>query len=124
MNKHYNYALIEGNNVILYDNSTRDFWPFTTTALQNVNVNIENGILTISGDEIVFDFYSREGLFEDNRVFEDKWKNNPVSREIKEGKRHWWSRKKERYVEHGFVKTTKRIPREFIFSDYTVEIYP
>ena len=94
MDKHYNYALIDGSDIKLFNNSTIEFRPTNCDALEDVDVDIDGlGILTIKAKRIEYDLYVTGG-----RVYECDWNRVPEKKLIKEGKMWFWSRKKTKYV--------------------------
>ena len=96
------------------------FWG--TDFLKDVDVKIDdNGVLNIKAKKILFDFYSPFNYR--CLVFEEDWKRKPHQSEIFEKKRHFWSRKKEKCVNAGFVKTIETEPIEYCLSHFKVEIY-
>lgn len=118
IDKHYKCALIEGSNIKLFNESTVKFTVLTTDALENVDVEIDNnGILSIEADRIIY-FYTPTILWE------DEWKEEPAEPKlIKEGKRYWFSKKVKRYVEKGWIRTTKRERVKYIMNNnYKIEI--
>lgn len=113
--KHYKWALIEGSNIKLFNESTVKFTVLTTDALENVNVEIDNGVLSIEADRIIY-FYATA------KLWEDEWKEEPEPKLIKEGKCYWFSKKVKRYVEKGWIRTTKREKVKYIINNYKIEI--
>jgi len=116
IDKHYRYALIEGSNIKLFNESTVNFTVLTTDALENVDVEIDdNGILSIEADRIIY-FYTT------TKLWEDEWEKEPEPKLIKEGKRYWFSKKVKRYVEKGWIRTAKREKVKYIMNNYKIEI--
>ena len=124
MDKHYEYGIISSNgNLILFNDSVQEASLFTSEFLKDVNVTIRaNGILEIHAYRIEYDFYSHSDSTDFRRVFEESWRRTPHPKCIKEGKRHFWSRKKERYVNNGWVRTTETTPVEFVLNKYKIDI--
>lgn len=121
MTQHYNYAIINGSTVKLFNNSIIDFSPLHDDALEDVNVELcDNGLLKIDAKRIEYDFYLHS---DGRRVFEEDWERTPHPKCIKEGKRHFWSKNKERYVKFGWVRTIETVPMKYIISKYKLEIY-
>ena len=121
MTQHYNYAIINGSTVKLFNNSIIDFSPLHDDALEDVNVELcDNGLLKIDAKRIEYDFYLHS---DGRRVFEEDWERTPHPKCIKEGKRHFWSKNKERYVNFGWVRTIETVPMKYIISKYKLEIY-
>ena len=119
--KHYDYGIITSNTTKLFNNSKIDFYPLLDVALENVTIEYDdNGILHINANKIKYDFY---GHSYGRRIFEEDWKRIPHRKEIKEGKRHFWSKKMERYIIYGWVRTTETTQMQYILSNYKVEIY-
>ena len=119
--KHYNYGIISGDTVTLFNESEMSVFPSSDDALVDVDVEFcENGLLKIDAKKIKYDFYS---CHDGSRIFEEDWVNTPLPREIKKGKRHFWSKKEESYVDCGWVKTTKTTQIQYILSKYKVKIY-
>ncbi len=57
--KHYNWALIEGSDIKLFNNSTLNFSVFSTDALEDVSVEIDDkGVLCIEAKKIIYFFTS------------------------------------------------------------------
>ena len=121
MTQHYNYAIINGSTVKLFNNSIFDFSPLHDDALEDVNLELcDNGLLKIDAKRIEYDFYLHS---DGRRVFEEDWERTPHPKCIKEGKRHFWSKNKERYVNCGWVRTIETVPMKYIISKYKLEIY-
>lgn len=119
--KHYNYGIISGDNIKLFNESEIPVYPSNDDALVDVDVEFcENGLLKIDAKKIKYDFYS---CSDGSRIFEEDWINAPIPREIKRGKRHFWSKKEEAYVDCGWVRTMKTTQIQYILSKYKVEIY-
>ena len=120
-NKHYDYGIINGGTIKLFNNSIMDIHPFDDEGLEDVNVELcDNGVLKIDAKKIEYDFYFHsDGI----RIFEEDWRRTPHPKCIKEGKRHFWSKNKERYVNCGWVRTTETTPVQYILNKYKVEIY-
>lgn len=118
--KHFNYGIISGDTVTLYNESEMPVFPSSEDALVDVNAEFcENGLLKIDAKKIKYDYYSR---FDGSRIFEEDWRNTPLPKEIKKGKRSFWSKKEESYVDCGWVKTTKTTQIQYILSKYKVKI--
>lgn len=121
MTQHYNYAIINGSTVKVFNNSIIDFSPLHDDALEDVDVELcDNGLLKIDAKRIEYDFYLHS---DGRRVFEEDWERTPHPKCIKEGKRHFWSKNKERYVNFGWVRTIETVPMKYIISKYKLEIY-
>lgn len=121
MTEHYNYAIINGSTVKLFNDSIIDVHPLHDVALEDVNVQFcDNGLLKIDAKRIEYDFYLHS---DGRRIFEEDWERTPHPKCIKEGKRHFWSKNKERYVKFGWVRTIETVPMQYIISKYKVEIY-
>ena len=120
-NKHYDYGIINGDTIKLFNNSIMNIQPLYDECLEDVNVEFcDNGVLQIDAKKIEYDFYRcSDGI----RIFEEDWQRTPHPKCIKEGKRHYWSKNKERYVDYGWVRTTETTPMQCILSRYKVEIY-
>lgn len=119
--KHYDYGIIEGDTVKLFNNSTIGIYPLYDETLEDVNVEFcDNGVLKIDAKRIEYDFYFHSN---GRRIFEEDWKSPPHPKHIKEGKRHFWSKNKEKYVTHGWVRTTETTPMQYILNKYKVEAY-
>lgn len=120
-NKHYDYGIINGDTIKLFNNSTLDIHPLHDEGLEDVSVEFcDNGLLKIDAKKIEYDFYSPSA---GRRIFEEDWERTPHPKCIKEGKRYFWSKNKERYVYCGWVRTTETTPMQYILSKYKVEIY-
>jgi len=121
--KHYNYGIINDDTVKLFDNySTIDIHPLYDVGLEDVTIEYDdNGILHINAKKIEYDFYFMHSY--GRRIFEEDWERTPHREEIKEGKRHFWSKKMERYINCGWVRTTETTSMQYILSKYKVEIY-
>lgn len=118
--KHFNYGIISGDNVTLFNESERSVYPLNEAALIDVDAEFcENGVLKIDAKKIKYDFYS---CYDGKRIFEEDWVNPPHPKEIKAGKRHFWSKKEESYVECGWVRTMKTTQIQYILSKYKVKI--
>lgn len=118
MDKHYNYGVIEGNTITLFNDSTITRSLLYSDFLKDVSVEIsDTGILYISANKLEYDLYMCG-----SRIFEDEWKRTPDPKLIKEGKRYIWSRNKEKYVNGGWVRTTERTPIKYVFNNYKIEI--
>ena len=119
--KHFNYGIISGDTVTLYNESGMPIFPSSEDALVDVDAEFcENGLLKIDAKKIKYDYYSR---FDGSRIFEEDWRNTPLPKEIKKGKRSFWSKKEESYVDCGWVKTTKTTQIQYVLSKYKVKIY-
>lgn len=120
--KHYNYGIITGDTTVkLFNNSIINISPSYDVGLEDVTIEYDdNGILRINAKKIEYDFY---GPSHSRRIFEEDWERIPHRKEIKEGKRHFWSKKMERYINNGWVRTTETTQMQYILSNYKVEIY-
>lgn len=120
-NEHYDYGIINSDTIKLFNNYTMNFQPLHDDSLEDVNVEFcDNGVIKIYAKKIEYDFYMYS---DESRIFEEDWKRTPHPKCIKEGKRHFWSKKKERYVNFGWVRTIETVPIQYILSKYKVEIY-
>ena len=120
-NKHYDYGIINGDTIKLFNNSIINIHPLNDVGLEDVNIEFcDNGLLKIDAKKIEYDFYMH---YDGRRIFEENWQRTPHPKCIKEGKRHFWSKNKERYVTWGWVRTTETTPMQCILSKYKVEIY-
>ncbi len=119
--KHYNYGIINGDTVKLFNNSTIDIHPLHDVALEDVTIEFDdNGTLHIDAKRIEYDLYFRS---DGRRIFEKDWQRTPHRKEIKEGKRHFWSKKMERYINCGWVRIAETTSMQYILSKCKVEIY-
>ncbi len=119
--KRYDYGIISGDTIKLFNNSLIEYRLLHDDGLEDVNVEFcDNGVLKIDAKKIEYDFYSPSG---GRRIFEEDWERTPHLKEIKEGKRHFWSKNKERYVNCGWVRTAETTPVQYIINKYKVEIY-
>ncbi len=122
MEKNYKYGLLSGTTLILFNDTEHRANPLNTEFLEDVKIQIkDNGCLEITARRIIFDFYS----FSDGRIFEKYWQRQPHPKEIHEGKRWWWSRKKERFVnaKNGSVRTTETVNVHYVLTIYKIEIF-
>lgn len=119
--KHFNYGIISGDTVTLFNKSEKPpVFPSNEDALVDVDAEFcENGLLKINAKKIKFDFYS---CCDGSRIFEEDWINAPHPKEIKKGKRHFWSKKEESYVDCGWIETTKTTQIQYVLSKYKVKI--
>lgn len=119
--KHYNYGIMNGDTVKLFNDSIIDFRPLDDVALEDVYVEFTyNGLLKIDAKRVEYDFYLHT---DGRRIFEEDWIRPPHPKCIKEGKRHFWSKNKEKYVTYGWVRTTETTPMQYILNKYKLEIY-
>ena len=118
----YKWGLVYKDNIIkLFNNSTFEAPVLTTDFLENVEIKYnDDDTITLTGHIIEYDLYTERG-----RIFENKWKREPDPKLIKEGKRYWWSKKIEKYIEGGrWIRTTVRTHVTYKFKgDYRIEIY-
>ncbi len=120
----YNYGLINEERILLFNETEHHANPLTTEFLKDVNVEInECGILTIEANRVCFDFYGSDYGY---RIFEKNWKHTPHPKEIHKG-RKWWKRlfnigEPERFVYHGWVRTTETEPIRYIRNKYNIII--
>jgi hypothetical protein len=122
MEKHFNWGLVSDSNIKLFNNSKLHSTVLGTDFLKDVDVKIDdNGVLNIKAKKILFDFY--RPFNSRCLVFEEDWQRKPHPSEIFEKKRHFWSRKKEKCVSGGFVKTIETEPIEYFFNKFKIEIY-
>ena len=122
----YKYGIIKNDNTIVLFNETEHRATVSTSDfLQDVEVELsDDGLLSIKAKRIVYDFYyTDKSIF--MRVFEDCWEHEPHPKLIKTGKRYFWSKKKERYVDVGWVRTTETENVTYIVSlnNYKIEIF-
>lgn len=118
MEENYKYGLLSGTTLILFNDTEHRANPLNTDFLEDVKIQINgHGCLEITAKRIIFDFYSfRDG----RRIFEEHWQSQPHQKEIHKGKRWWWSRKKERFVNNGFVRTTKTENIQYVLNTYKI----
>ena len=115
----YKYGIIKGNQVILFNESNIVYSPLADNVLEDVNVSVTDaGNLHIQAALIEYDFYLTR-----NKIWEDGWINEPHQKVIKEGKRHWWSKKKSRYVIGPWVRKAEKKRVSYLMSNYKIEIY-
>ena len=119
----YNFGLINGNQILLFNETEHHANPFTSDFLVNVHIKIDDnsGVLTINAERIVFDYYEYG-----YRIFEENWQHTPHNKEIHEG-RKWWKAlfhigNPEKFVYHGFVRTNETEPKQYIMSKYKLII--
>ena len=113
---------MSGTTLVLFNDTEHRANPLNTDFLEDVKIQInDHGCLEITAKRIIFDFYS----FSDRKIFEKYWQSQPHQKEIHEGKRWWWSRKKERFVKtnNGFVKTAKTKNIQYIFNTYKITTF-
>lgn len=116
LDNHYNWALIEGSNIKLFNESTLNFSAFSTDAFEDVSVEIDDkGVLCIEAKRIIYFFTS-------TKLWEDEWKKEPDPKLIKEERLSWFSTKIRRYVESGWIRTTEREKVKYIMNNYKIEI--
>lgn len=121
MENHYEYGIISNNELVLFNNSIQDASLLHSDFLKDVNVNVmENGVLEVTAKKIEYDFYNH--LY-GRRIFEEDWQRTPHPKEIKEGKRHFWSNQKERYIHRGWIRTTELVPVNYMLGNFKVTIY-
>lgn len=121
MDKHYKYGIINGDKIVLFNETIHEDTILTSDFLTDVTIEqTENGILDISANRIIYDFYGNKYGY---RIFEKDWKHTPHPKEIHEGKRWWFSKKKERFVYHGWIRSNETEPMHYMFSKYKIEIY-
>jgi hypothetical protein len=121
MERKYKFAIISNDTVKLFNNSALKGSLSTDVFLEDVAISFDkNGCLHIRANRIEYDFYCpSDGC----KVFEENWKSQPDPKCIKEGKRHFWSTDKEKYVDYGWVRSTRRTPVEYIKTHFTIEKY-
>lgn len=118
--KHFKYGIINGDIVTLFNESEMQIYPLSEDALVDVDAEFcENGLLKIDAKKIKCDFYSSS---DGSRIFEEDWVHAPHPDEIKRGKRHFWSKKEESYVDCGWVRTTETTQIQYVLSKYKVKI--
>ena len=122
----YKYGIIKNDNtIVLFNETEHRACVLTSVFLQDVEVKSSDyGLLTIKAKRIVYDFYCTDNTIF-MRVFEDCWEHEPHPKQIKTGKRYFWSKKKERYVDAGWVRTTETENVTYIVSvnNYKIEIF-
>lgn len=119
--KHYDYGVISDDTVKLFNESDVSIYPPSDDALVDVDVEFcVNGLLKIDAKKIKYDYYSCLG---ESRIFEEDWENVPHPKCIKKGKRHFWSKKEELYVDCGWVRTIETTKIQYILNKYKVKIY-
>jgi len=122
----YKYGIIKNDNtIVLFNETEHRACVSTSDFLQDVEVKSSDyGLLTIKAKRIVYDFYCTDNTIF-MRVFEDCWKHEPNPKQIKTGKRYFWSKKKERYVDAGWCRTTETENVTYIVSvnNYKIEIF-
>lgn len=112
----WKFGFIRGSRVVVFNEPIYSFTIAGSYFLRDVRIVIEeNGLLRVTGSEIVFDLYI-------NPTTENDWENEPEESEVQIRKVGWpWKRREERYLE-GWVKTKKRIPFDVEFgSGWTLE---
>jgi hypothetical protein len=115
MDKHYNYAIIEGYNITLFNESTVTGTILTSDFLVDVDAVIDdNCLLHLSGKKVVYDFYT-SGI-----VYEDEWEHEPEKKLIRERRRLFGGT--IRYVRGGWVRTVEREDVEYIFSGFKIKV--
>lgn len=121
MQENYKYGLLSDTTLILFNDTEHRANPLNTDFLEDVKIQInDNGCLEITAKRIIFDFYLHS---DGRRIFEKSWIHQPHKREIHEGRRWWWSRKKERFVRNGFVRTTETENVHYVLTIYKIEIF-
>ena len=114
MNKHYEYAIVEGSNIILFNESVVTGNISTSDFVIDVDVLVDaNGLLHLSGKRIIYDFYT-SGV-----VYEDEWEHEPEKKLIRERRRLF--RGIIRYVRGGWVRTVERENVSYIFSGFKIK---
>ena len=116
MDSHYTYGIVEGSDITLFNNATVSARIANSDFLENVTVEISEGILYITGDKIEYDLYSGH-----DRKFKDEWKKTPDPKEIKIGRRWPWS-KKEEFVYGAWVRTMERTSVKYIMNNYKIKV--
>ena len=53
----YKYAIITRDNIILFNESEQEGNVLSSNFLINVHVKFDDGVLDITADEIIYDFY-------------------------------------------------------------------
>ena len=120
----YKYAIATSDNIILFNESEQEGDILSSNFLINVHVKFDDGILDITADEIIYDFY---GSDYDYKIYEKNWIHEPHPKYINKG-RYWWEKllgigKEKRFVYHGWVRTKETKPIHFIFNKFKIEIY-
>lgn len=120
----YKYAIITRDNIILFNESEQEGNILSSNFLVNVHVNFEDGVLDITADEIIYDFYSS---IDGYKIYEKNWIHEPHPKCIHKGK-YWWEKllgigKERRFVYRGWVRTKETKPIHFIFNKFKIEIY-
>ena len=114
----YRYGIIEGNQITLFNDSDVSFRPLTANALENVSFSIDDKeILHLQADLVKYDLY-----FQGGKIWENEWESTPHPKEIKEGKKHWWSKKTSRYVRGPWVRTIEKEHISYLMSNFKIEI--
>lgn len=118
IDNHYKYGLICDDTIKLFNTSTLSFSALTDDALEDVDVHIDElGILYIKAKVIDYDLYI------EHKAWEEDWLSEPDPKLIKTGKKYPWSNKPKRYVNGGWVRTTKRFDRTYVMNNYKIEIF-
>lgn len=114
MNKHYKYAIVEGTNITIFNESVVTSTILTSDFLVDVDVSLDaNGLLNLSGKRIIYDFYD-SGV-----VYEDEWEHEPEKKLIRERRRLFGGT--IRYVRGGWVRTIERENVSYIFSGFKIK---
>ena len=122
--KKFKFGIIDErkDSIILFNDWSKHPKFFMSMSTQLVDVNVEftdKGFLVIRAKRIEYDLYIS---FHNDKYFEEDWVRQPDKNYIKEGKRHFWSTKKEKYVESGWVKAEETTPITYVLNKYKVEI--
>lgn len=124
---HYKYGIVHTDKITLF-NDTDHYGKITSSDfLRDVDVcldYLDNGILFMNAKKIVYAFYVPEKSF-CGRVFESDWEHEPHPKLIHTGKRHFWSRKRERFVYSGWNRTTEEVNITIAvnLNTYKIEIF-
>lgn len=122
----YKYGIVTGKTIMLFNETEHSSSVLGSDFLNDVTVcfNEQNGLLKISGQRVKYDYYA-PGVSYFGRVFEDKWDEEPHQKLIRTGKRHFWSKIKERYVDSGWIRTTKTSSYTLIASidNFNIEVF-
>lgn len=116
---HFNFGIICDDKIILYDNE-EDYSSRISNSTFLVNVDVElcrHNIVSLQGDKILYDLYIGR-----RRVFENDWKYQPHESEIQEGKKYFWSKKKSKYVNSGWVVRADKEHISVILINYKITI--
>lgn len=115
----YKWCVIRDCQHLRFSNNRPSIRPLCDTLIMNPKYEVhENGILEISGDEIVFHFIS--SAFGDSNRVNDLGFVPDISY-IKRKIVGFFHKEEIQYVEEGCVKDSKTMPYHGIFSRYDCE---